>query len=69
MRRGARLQIVTDHAGYFEQIETVLRSSSLQLVDFDAPAAAESAEMVGSNFERKYRREGRPFHVVAAQRV
>lgn len=69
MRRGARLQIVTDHAGYFEQIEAVLARSSLEIVDFDTPAAAASEEMVGSNFERKYRREGRPFHVAAAERV
>jgi tRNA (guanine-N7-)-methyltransferase len=69
MRPGARLQIVTDHAGYFEQIEAVLESSSLTIIDFDAPAAAASQEIVGSNFERKYRRQGRAFHAIAAERV
>ena len=69
MRRGARLQIVTDHAGYFEQIDDVVRSSSLRVVAFDAPAAADSREMVGSNFERKYRRQGRAFYAIASERV
>ena len=69
MRRGARLQIVTDHPGYFAQIDRVVRNSSLAVVDFDAPAAAESQEMVGSNFERKYRQEGRAFHAIASEQV
>ena len=69
MQPGARLQIVTDHTGYFTQIDKVVRNSSLAVVDFDAPAAAESQEMVGSNFERKYRREGRTFHAIASERV
>ncbi len=69
MQPGARLQIVTDHAGYFAQIDQVVRNSSLAIVDFNTPAAAASEEMVGSNFERKYRREGRAFHAIASERV
>ena len=69
MQPGARLQIVTDHAGYFAQIDKVVRTSSLAIVDFDTRAAAASKEMVGSNFERKYRREGRTFHAIASERV
>lgn len=69
MRRSARLQIVTDHAKYFEQIDKVVRGSSLEVVDFNTPAAADSEEMVGSNFERKYRRQGRAFHAIAAERL
>ncbi len=70
MRSGARLRIVTDHAKYFAQIDKVIRSSSLRVIDFDAlAAAADSQEIVGSNFERKYRREGRAFHTIACERV
>lgn len=69
MQPGARLQIVTDHDAYFAQIDKVVRNSSLALVEFDAPRAAASEEMVGSNFERKYRREGRAFHAIASERV
>ena len=69
MRRGARLQIVTDHAEYFEQVDEVLRASTLSVVDFDATAAASSDEIVGSNFERKYRRQGRAVRAIASVKV
>jgi tRNA (guanine-N7-)-methyltransferase len=35
---------------------------------FERPAAAGEGELVGTNFERKYRREGRPFHAVTLRR-
>ena len=66
MSPGTRLQVATDHAGYFEQIEDVLERSPLEIVTFDTTAAAAGEEIVGSNFERKYRRQGRPLHAIAA---
>jgi tRNA (guanine-N7-)-methyltransferase len=63
---GGRLQIVTDHQGYFEQIEPVVRASNLNVVDYNRPGSAGEGEFVGTNFERKYRREGRPFYALAA---
>lgn len=63
---GGRLQVVTDHAGYWEQIETVVRGSRLVVSDYERPGSAAEGEVVGTNFERKYRREGRPFHAIAA---
>ncbi|MBL9033037.1 MAG: tRNA (guanosine(46)-N7)-methyltransferase TrmB [Phycisphaerae bacterium] len=35
---------------------------------FDPPASAREGELVGTNFERKYRREGRPFHAATLRR-
>ena len=32
----------------------------------DRPGSAGEGEFVGTNFERKYRREGRPFYAIAA---
>ncbi len=61
-----RIQIVTDHAGYFEQIEPVIRNSGLKVVDYNRPGSAADGEYVGTNFERKYRHEGRPFYAIAA---
>ena len=61
---GGRLQIVTDHQEYFEQIQQVVTQSQLKLEEF-APLNAD-AELAGTNFERKYRREGRPFFALAA---
>jgi tRNA (guanine-N7-)-methyltransferase len=63
---GGRLQIVTDHSAYFQQIQEVVRSSALEPADYVTPGTAEQGEFVGTNFERKYRREGRPFHAIAA---
>ena len=64
---GGRLQIVTDHQGYFEEnMEPIVRASSLQIVDYNRPGSAGEGEFVGTNFERKYRREGRPFYALAA---
>jgi tRNA (guanine-N7-)-methyltransferase len=38
------------------------------LVPFVPPGSASEGELVGSNFERKYRREGRPFHALTLGR-
>jgi len=62
---GGQLRIVTDHAGYFEQIEQVVSASGLRIIDYNAPGSAGDGEFVGTNFERKYRREGRPFYALA----
>ena len=64
---GGRLQVVTDHKGYFEEnIEPAVRGSSLGVIDYNRPGSAGEGEFVGTNFERKYRREGRPFYAIAA---
>jgi tRNA (guanine-N7-)-methyltransferase len=62
-----RLQVVTDHKGYWEEnIEPVVRSSGMTVVDYNRPGSATEGEFVGTNFERKYKREGRPFYSIAA---
>jgi tRNA (guanine-N7-)-methyltransferase len=66
---GGRLQVVTDHRDYFEQsIEPAIRGSGLVVVDYNRPGSAGDGEFVGTNFERKYAREGRPFFAIAAVR-
>ena len=67
LKPGGRLQVVTDHQNYFEQnIDPAIRGSKLQIVDYNRPGSANEGEFVGTNFERKYRREGRPFYALAA---
>lgn len=68
LRIGGRLQIVTDHDDYFRQIQEVVAASPLKIIEYTRPGSAASGEFVGSNFERKYRREGRPFNALAAIR-
>jgi tRNA (guanine-N7-)-methyltransferase len=68
LRSGGMLKIVTDHDGYFEQIQQVVSASPLRVIEYTRPDSALEGEFVGTNFERKYQREGRPFHAVAAVR-
>jgi tRNA (guanine-N7-)-methyltransferase len=63
---GGRFQVVTDHRDYYEQIGEAVASSSLIMSEYDRPATAVTGELVGSNFERKYQREGRVSYAVAA---
>lgn len=62
---GGELRIVTDHEDYwawmqkhFARVEGTLFARE----DFARADSAQEGEIVGTNFERKYRREGRPFH-------
>ena len=65
---GGRLQVVTDHKGYWEENidPTVRGAEGFDVVDYNRPGSANEGEFVGTNFERKYRREGRPFYAIAA---
>ena len=58
------LRIATDHADYFAWMEehTEQVSDLFERLPFDPPDSAGEGELVGTNFERKYRREGRMFH-------
>jgi tRNA (guanine-N7-)-methyltransferase len=68
LKPGARLSIATDHREYFTQIVAAVKRSPLVAVDFTATHAALENEVVGSNFERKYRREGREIYRIAAEK-
>ncbi|MEM9883251.1 MAG: tRNA (guanosine(46)-N7)-methyltransferase TrmB [Planctomycetota bacterium] len=66
LRPGGEVRVATDHAAYFEWMQ----DHATQVEDrfgrrpFDRPDSAGRGELVGTNFERKYRREGRPFHAM-----
>ena len=67
---GGQIRIATDHSDYFAWMEDhAQRVSDLyQRLDFESPVSAGEGEWVGTNFERKYRREGRPFHGMILRR-
>lgn len=68
LRAGGELRVVTDHKGYWEEnIEPTVRGSGLTVIDYARPGTAAEGETVGTNFERKYQREGRPFYAIAAR--
>lgn len=67
LEQGGELRVVTDHADYWSWMEQHFarwcgEGGAFERLAFDRPESAEEGELVGTNFERKYRREGRPFH-------
>ena len=68
LRPGGQFIIVTDHQDYFRQIQCVLGNAS-GFANIRLPrAASEDAEIAGTNYERKYAAQGRPFYCVVGMR-
>jgi len=67
---GGELHVATDHLDYFAWME----EHAAEVVDlferkpFIPPSSAGEGELVGTNFERKYRVEGRTFNAMVLQR-
>ncbi|MDB5328142.1 MAG: trmB [Phycisphaerales bacterium] len=69
LKPGGEIRVVTDHKGYWEEsIEPTIKGSGLTLIDYARPGTASEGETVGTNFERKYIKEGRPFYSIAARK-
>src|SRR5512133_1909129 len=49
LKPGGLLRVVTDHKEYFEQIDTLIKSSPLKVVDYTRPAWANEGELIGTN--------------------
>jgi len=70
---GGQLRTATDHAEYFHLIQQLLLDTPgvaerFETIAFFPPDAAAPGEWVGSNFERKYRRQGRPIYTLALRK-
>jgi len=70
---GGTLRVATDHEDYFQWMREHARrvEDLFETRPFDRPTSAGEGELVGTNFERKYRREGRRFQamILAAKGV
>ncbi len=73
---GGELRIVTDHDEYWAwMLEHFARATRpeaparFEQLPFAPTAAAGAGELVGTNFERKYKREGRPFNAAVLRRI
>ena len=67
LRLGGQVVIVTDHLDYFRRIQAVLEDArGWATVPF--PRMTDGGELAGTNFERKYIAQGRPFYSVARMR-
>jgi tRNA (guanine-N7-)-methyltransferase len=71
LKSGGDIRIATDHAEYFEQIQTLLAAcdSQLEKIEFTLTAGADTGEWVGTNFERKYRKDRRRIHTLAVRKL
>jgi tRNA (guanine-N7-)-methyltransferase len=71
LKKGGLIKIATDHAEYFQQIQSVLseQEDKLEKIDFLTPNGVNDGEWVGTNFERKYIREQRPIYTIAAKKT
>jgi tRNA (guanine-N7-)-methyltransferase len=70
MADGARLAIQTDHAEYFEEIRAVTAARpELEPIPFEDAGYGTVGEAMETNFEIKYRREGRRFYRLAFRRA
>lgn len=70
LRVGGEVRVVTDHDELWSWCEQHASSASALFAReaFEIADSAGEGEVVGSNFERKYRREGRPFHAMTLRR-
>ena len=73
LESGGQLRVATDHAEYFEVISEILLKRPefarlLEQIDFFSTDAAQAGEWVGSNFERKYIKEGRNIYTLAVKK-
>ena len=70
LKPGGEIRVVTDHQNYFEEhIRPAIEASGMTLIGYNRPGSAREGETVGTNFERKYAREGRPFYPIAARKL
>jgi tRNA (guanine-N7-)-methyltransferase len=69
LRPGGQLIVVTDHLDYFYQIRSVLHAArGFVTIPFPRMTSREG-ELVGTNFERKYIAQGRPFYWAARMKI
>lgn len=71
LEKGGLINIATDHAEYFEQMQKVFAgfTEKLKPVEFIKPAGANENELVGTNYERKYIKEKRNIFTLAFKKI
>jgi tRNA (guanine-N7-)-methyltransferase len=68
---GGEIRIATDHAEYYEQIKQVMAGlcDKLEPIAFTRPASAREGELTGTNYERKYAKDGRAVYIIALRKI
>ena len=69
---GGIINAATDHADYFDQMQAAAdwaeKTGRAEQIDFIRPAGAAEGEKVGTNYERKYQKEGRVTYTLALRK-
>ena len=70
LKKNGIIHVVTDHTELWDWCldHIDLNSHLFTTKEFSSVESAKDGELVGTNFERKYKREGRPFHAVTLVR-
>lgn len=72
LQSGGLVNVATDHENYFEQMTDVAAAAVgaglFEETDFVRPAGARQGECVGTNYERKYIRQGRQTFTLALRK-
>jgi tRNA (guanine-N7-)-methyltransferase len=72
LKPGGVINIATDHAEYFVQMEEVIGSQvqagTVEIVEYTRAAGAAEGEVAGTNYERKYIKEKRNICTIAAKK-
>ena len=73
LKKGGIINIATDHADYFEQMQEVVSAqvdaSTVEIVPYTKAAGAVDGEVAGTNYERKYIVEGRKINTIAVKKL
>ena len=71
LKPGGELRLVTDHDELWQwYLEHAQRNAHLfEQMEFASPTSASEGEVVGSNFERKFQKEGRSFDALVLRRI
>jgi tRNA (guanine-N7-)-methyltransferase len=72
LRPGGIINVATDHEDYYAQMRQVadraISDGTFEEIDFIRPVGAAPGETVGTNYERKYLKEGRATYTLALRK-
>ncbi len=74
LKPGGKFLFTTDHEGYFEWSKAMFFANSnitplFKKIEFPKLDTAREGEIVGTNYERKYIKEGRTFYSLAFEKI
>ena len=71
LKLAGSIRMATDHADYFQAVSdlVIANKDRIEKIDFFPAVEADTGEWVGTNFERKYLKQGRDIHTLAVRKI